>query len=619
MISGTSLLATALSSTAQQQFIHTATKANNSCNGDCTLLDNPDLNNNPDAILYVTPVLDGGINLNPHPIGVYYFNKKWNIFNLDQKALPEGSKFNVQYSAKPDATHFKYSITNENIRKDGAAYIDHRTLVNKPTIQFLLFPSWIPVDGGAVNRYETKVQYDSVAGKWFIKNINEQYLYARVAYNIIISNEGNTVGGPGKGDTSISKKNPKIILKPTDTIPVITGPIDKKIIVTKKQIPPTYDFSKVHVCIEKAGMNNLPPKPPVIPPMVIPKINSSGGIEPVTTITQPLSGVTDLMWTTGSVLTVGFFPGGEEFVTSRIKHFVKEWETYANITFQFVNDVSTAQIRIGFEKGGSWSYVGREALVLKPGSKTMNYGWFDTSTEDQEFSRVIVHEFGHALGFIHEHQSPVAGIPWDIAKVYAYYQGPDNNWDSAYIKSNILDKYSKTTNNSSTYDPLSIMHYPVEAGLTTDGFSVGWNNYLSATDKTFARQVYPFPYIPPTVSGVLKTGDDCDEIEFTVEYNVVHKSEVEFILQPGYDHHNAIVNWWKMIGIPLKGSPSLSALFLNTTRRIDENMIDKTKPMTFGKAKALGVHTGLGFTWAPWPAIVGGCRVKLIWRRDSCN
>jgi hypothetical protein len=306
-------------------------------------------------------------------------------------------------------------------------------------------------------------------------------------------------------------------------------------------------------------------------------------------------------------------------VTSKVKHFVKEWETFANITFQFVNDLSTAQIRIGFEKGGSWSYVGRAALVLTPGSKTMNFGWFDTSTEDAEFSRVILHEFGHALGFIHEHQSPNAGIPWDTAKVYAYYQGAENNWDSAYIKSNIFGKYSKTTNNSSAYDPLSIMHYPVPQELTSNGSSVGWNNILSPTDKLFVRQVYPFPYIPPTVSGVLKTGDDCDEIEFTVEYNAVHKSEVEFILQPGYDHHNALVNWWKMIGIPLKGYPNLSELFLNTTRRIDFDIIDQSKPITFGKAKVLGVHTGLSYTWAPWPGIVGGCRVKLLWRRDSCN
>ncbi len=162
------------------------------------------------------------------------------------------------------------------------------------------------------------------------------------------------------------------------------------------------------------------------------------------------------------------------------------------------------------------------------------------------------------------------------------------------------------------------MHYSFPADLTTNNTSFPWNTDLSTIDKTFARQVYPFPPAPATATGVLQTGDDCDEIEFTVEYNVVHHTEVEFILRPGLDHHGALVNWWKMIGIPHKAG-GISALELNTTKKVQYNGIDKTKAITFGKAKILGVHTGLGFTWAPWPAIVGGCRVKFVWRRDSCN
>ena len=128
-----------LSNKAQQQFIHTATKANIFCNADCTQLDIPDLDNNPDAILYVKPVTVGGVNLNPHLIGVYFTNKKWTIFNLDQKALPEGSKFSVLYFPKPDLMHFKYSITNADIRKDGSAYLDHPAISNKPGANFFCF------------------------------------------------------------------------------------------------------------------------------------------------------------------------------------------------------------------------------------------------------------------------------------------------------------------------------------------------------------------------------------------------------------------------------------------------------------------------------------------------
>jgi hypothetical protein len=98
-----------LSSHGQKQFIHTASKENISCNYDCTILDIAELNNNPDAIIWVSPILEKGVNLNPHPVGVYYFGKKWNIFNLDQKPIPADAKFNVEYVTSPDKTHFKFT------------------------------------------------------------------------------------------------------------------------------------------------------------------------------------------------------------------------------------------------------------------------------------------------------------------------------------------------------------------------------------------------------------------------------------------------------------------------------------------------------------------------------
>lgn len=182
---------TSFSSPAQHQFTHAATRANNGCNYDCTLLDAPEINSNPSAIIWATPLLEKGVNLNPHPIGVYYFKNQWSILNLDQRPIPEGAKFNVECVAKPDATHFQYIITNENIRKDGAAFIDHPSLNNNPTAQFISFLSWIPEQQrGASNREETRVQFDVSAGRWYISNTNKKPLFARVTYNIIISNAG---------------------------------------------------------------------------------------------------------------------------------------------------------------------------------------------------------------------------------------------------------------------------------------------------------------------------------------------------------------------------------------------------------------------------------------------
>ncbi|MBO9591728.1 MAG: peptidase M12 [Niabella sp.] len=194
-------------------------------------------------------------------------------------------------------------------------------------------------------------------------------------------------------------------------------------------------------------------------------------------------------WPNGTTLTVSL-NGGTAFVRSKVIQFAKQWETYANIKLNFVTNDRKATIRVTFSPGGSWSYIGTDAYAIKGGKATMNFGWFDNSTPDDEFSRVAIHEFGHALGMIHEHQHPLADIPWDKPKVYAYYK-QTQGWTTQQVDVNIFQKYSTTETNYSAYDKTSIMHYPVEEELTIGDFSVGWNTVLSSTDKSFIGTVYP--------------------------------------------------------------------------------------------------------------------------------
>ncbi|HEX6032755.1 MAG TPA: hypothetical protein VFY90_15090 [Tepidiformaceae bacterium] len=68
--------------------------------GQCTQIDNPLTNGDPNAILLVTQLWDadpGGQVYNPHAVGVWYDpeKEKWEIFNEDQEAMPEGALFNV--------------------------------------------------------------------------------------------------------------------------------------------------------------------------------------------------------------------------------------------------------------------------------------------------------------------------------------------------------------------------------------------------------------------------------------------------------------------------------------------------------------------------------------------
>lgn len=195
-------------------------------------------------------------------------------------------------------------------------------------------------------------------------------------------------------------------------------------------------------------------------------------------------------WTKGSVITVRLY-GGSTKVRQKVMQYANEWSKYANITFRFVTS-GKAQLRVTFTDGaGSYSYIGTDALRIASNEETMNFGWFDDNTSDSEFSRTVIHEFGHALGMIHEHQHPLAAIPWDKDKVYTYYAGYPNYWSKSDVDNNLFAKYATTQTQYSTYDPSSIMHYSISSALTTNGFSVGNNTVLSATDKSFIAQVYP--------------------------------------------------------------------------------------------------------------------------------
>ena len=198
------------------------------------------------------------------------------------------------------------------------------------------------------------------------------------------------------------------------------------------------------------------------------------------------------LWKPGRTLHVRFLDGDPK-VQEKVAKVAQEWSQYANIHFVFDN-APNAEIRISFSQPGSWSYIGTDALLIPQAQPTMNYGWLTPDTDDEEYSRVVLHEFGHAIGCIHEHQNPDQGIPWNEPAVLQFYEGPPNYWSEAQVRENVLKKYDRTTLNGTKFDDRSIMLYPVRKELTLGGFEVPWSNSkLSETDKAFIATMYPFP------------------------------------------------------------------------------------------------------------------------------
>lgn len=218
-------------------------------------------------------------------------------------------------------------------------------------------------------------------------------------------------------------------------------------------------------------------------------------------------GIPSLFWKPGSSLKV-HFQSGDDALKRRVADIASEWCDYANLKFEFYYDPAKPPLRYRrirrpfggyiripdglatdisitfWEDGGGKSNIGSGSRqVARTGHPSMHLPLSGDT-------RVVLHEFGHALGLHHEHLSPSAGIKWNVPAVYEYYR-VHYGWTREDVDNNVLSKLSATITNYTEFDPASIMLYAIPAELTLDGFSTGWNRELSATDKAFIARAYP--------------------------------------------------------------------------------------------------------------------------------
>jgi hypothetical protein len=242
-------------------------------------------------------------------------------------------------------------------------------------------------------------------------------------------------------------------------------------------------------------------------------------------------------WSPGQTLKVAF-RGGDSSLHKDIADTISEWMQYANLQFDFGVDTSSgnyrtwsksdksfvAEIRVSFDQSGYYSLVANDSTnlsVTRPGEESLNLEGFDQQ-RPSDWKGVALHEFGHAIGFEHEHQSPIAPcdfrfdddpgyvsttdsfgqfVPDSQGKrpgLYTTLGGPPNNWPQAVVDFNL----KQLTQDSHAYDVVgpfdkdSIMKYFFPDWMFTSGthsqcYTTAENVILSTGDKAGAAKVYP--------------------------------------------------------------------------------------------------------------------------------
>ena len=191
-----------------------------------------------------------------------------------------------------------------------------------------------------------------------------------------------------------------------------------------------------------------------------------------------------------NILKVHFTDINNFDLKEKTLNLANEWSKSAKIKFILSADISESDIRVSFkESRGYMSAIGNSANRKSyDGKATLWLQDLDTRTNN-EFRRVVLHEFGHAIGLEHELQSPNSNIQWDTAKVYTYYKST-YDWSPQMVNDFVLKKIN--TGEYTRFDTNSIMIYAVPAFLTKNHQEISWPENLSFLDKKTIKKYYPF-------------------------------------------------------------------------------------------------------------------------------
>lgn len=174
-------------------------------------------------------------------------------------------------------------------------------------------------------------------------------------------------------------------------------------------------------------------------------------------------------------------------LADKIIRYLNEWNKHCSV--RFVRS-SKGLIRITLAGQGYWSYLGTDVLHIAEHEPTMCLQAFTVRTSESEWNRVVPHEAGHTLGFVHEHMRPDVVNRLDQQKTISYFLRTQG-WKPAVTMSQVLSPLKESQLTGTRADEDSIMCYQLPGSITKDGKPIKGGLKIDELDAKFAASIYP--------------------------------------------------------------------------------------------------------------------------------
>lgn len=207
---------------------------------------------------------------------------------------------------------------------------------------------------------------------------------------------------------------------------------------------------------------------------------------------QDGAALSNMLWPPDKTTLKVRFRNGSQWDKDTVEKIVKTHyhAVPMRIRFKFLKDGERGPSDIRIEFASHSECTIGQAANNHPGETTM---WLELhpklrTSEERQAQRQsnILHEFGHALGMMHEHTHPDCKANWNYRVLQA-----KTGWSMQRVHNNYRKlNYGEAT--LSQYDPESIMHYPINPGDTQSMVTrLPLNTVLSEGDKRFLMAIYP--------------------------------------------------------------------------------------------------------------------------------